>query len=90
MELIEESVALLRNQPRSKVELLLMREGWQVPGTNINQDKYILRIWKMKGLDGDGAGTPSVHEIQLSAKEMVALVQASADKLNAKGKAQLG
>ena len=67
MSVNERHVKFLRNEPRSKVELLFVKDGWTKFANSEDdqvQDCYILRVWTMKGTEAN------THEIRLRKSEI--------------------
>lgn len=65
----EMHMKFIRNEARSKVEVIFIKDGWLSQESNENsattEDAYIIRVWGMK-VDGQAR----VNEIKLRASEM--------------------
>jgi hypothetical protein len=78
----EEHVAYVRNDARSKVEIIFVKDGWTVTPEDVVQEKsavkadaYILRHWSYKE-----DGKANVKEIRLSVPEMKNLQNATLEE----------
>jgi hypothetical protein len=70
----EKIIATIRNEPRSKVELLYDIEGWRPipgPGNSPYEPMFILRVWSM-----DAGGLTKAKEIRLHPEEFELLKEA--------------
>lgn len=67
--MIEQHVKFIRNDPKSKVELLFVKNGWTLSSTEDSgdkiQDAFIIRSWHLRN-----DGNCKVNELKLKASEM--------------------
>ncbi len=77
----EKHVTFLRNEPKSKVELLIVKDGWLPLTANgedleMVQDAYVIRVWSLRAPSGEAR----VNEIRLRASEMSVLMHSVEEK----------
>jgi hypothetical protein len=65
----EVSIVMMRNEPRSKLELVYNDNGWTKEGGKPEAAAYILRLWITRD------GNAIVREIKMRPKEYLLLVE---------------